>query len=80
MLLKTKKNTPFILYKKIFSPDGGMLQFFYKQTTPVCVFYPSCSEYCEEVVQKYGLIIGLYKSFLRIVRCHPWQKNHIDLP
>lgn len=43
-----------------------------------CVFYPSCSEYAKEAVNKYGVIKGSYLGFLRILRCHPWQKNHID--
>ena len=46
---------------------------------PSCVFYPSCSEYTKQAVEKYGLFKGSYLGFLRILRCHPWQKNHIDL-
>lgn len=45
---------------------------------PSCVFYPSCSEYAKEAVQKYGVLKGSRLSLLRILRCHPWQKNHID--
>ncbi|MSU44750.1 membrane protein insertion efficiency factor YidD [Candidatus Nomurabacteria bacterium] len=45
---------------------------------PSCVFYPTCSEYAKQAVEKYGTIKGSYLAFLRILRCHPWQKNHID--
>lgn len=45
---------------------------------PSCVFYPSCSEYSKQAIEKYGVFKGFYLSFLRIIRCHPWQKNHID--
>ena len=45
---------------------------------PSCVFYPTCSEYSKQAIEKYGSIKGLYLSFRRILRCHPWQKNHID--
>jgi putative membrane protein insertion efficiency factor len=45
---------------------------------PSCVFYPTCSEYSIGVFQKYGLFKGFYLSFRRILRCHPFQKNHID--
>ena len=45
---------------------------------PNCMFYPSCSEYTKQAVQKYGAVKGFYFGFLRILRCHPWQKNHID--
>lgn len=43
-----------------------------------CVFYPSCSEYTKQVILKHGSIKGIYLGFFRILRCHPWQKNHID--
>ena len=43
-----------------------------------CVFYPSCSEYTKEAIEKYGTLHGIYLGFFRILRCHPWQKNHID--
>ena len=43
-----------------------------------CVFLPTCSEYTKEAVLKYGVFIGLYKGFRRILRCHPWQKKHYD--
>ncbi len=43
-----------------------------------CVFYPSCSEYTKQAILKYGSIKGSYLGFLRILRCHPWQKKHID--
>ncbi|MDP2788709.1 MAG: membrane protein insertion efficiency factor YidD [bacterium] len=43
-----------------------------------CVFYPTCSEYTKEAINKYGILKGIYLGGLRILRCHPWQKNHID--
>jgi len=46
--------------------------------TPSCVFYPTCSEYTKEAIEKYGALKGIYLGFLRILRCHPWQKNHLD--
>jgi putative membrane protein insertion efficiency factor len=45
---------------------------------PSCVFYPTCSEYTKEAIQKYGALKGTRLGALRILRCHPWQKNHID--
>lgn len=45
---------------------------------PSCVFYPTCSEYAKEAILKYGVLKGCYLSFRRILRCHPWQKNHFD--
>lgn len=46
----------------------------------VCRFYPSCSDYAIESLEKYGLIKGLLKSIWRIIRCNPFSKGGIDLP
>ncbi len=62
-------------YQKYVSLDTGVLSFK-KGTT--CVFYPTCSEYTKEAVLRYGAAKGVYLGFLRILRCHPWQKNHLD--
>jgi putative membrane protein insertion efficiency factor len=53
------------------------------QKTPLkshnsCVFIPTCSEYTKEAIMKYGAIKGIYLGVLRILRCHPWQKNRYD--
>lgn len=45
---------------------------------PSCVFYPSCSSYTKEAIEKYGFLKGFFLGSRRILRCHPWQKNHID--
>jgi len=43
-----------------------------------CVFLPTCSEYTKQAVLKYGVFGGLGRGFIRICRCHPWQKNRYD--
>lgn len=43
-----------------------------------CVFIPTCSEYTKESIIKHGSLKGIFYGFLRICRCHPWQKNHYD--
>ena len=59
-----------------------LINFYQRQISPfikpVCVFYPSCSEYTKQAIEKYGTLHGIYFGFRRILRCHPWQKNHID--
>ena len=45
-----------------------------------CRFYPSCSEYCHQAIEKYGYKKGLYKSVKRICSCHPASKGGIDFP
>lgn len=66
------------LYQKKISPAKKYLEHFGLLRNNSCVFYPSCSEYAKEAVRKYGILKGSILAFLRILRCHPWQKNHID--
>ncbi|MEK9181674.1 MAG: membrane protein insertion efficiency factor YidD [Patescibacteria group bacterium] len=63
---------------KIFSIK--LISFYQKFLSPrnKCVFFPSCSEYMKEAIERYGIPRGIYLGFFRILRCHPWQKNHID--
>ena len=57
-----------------------LIDFYQKFLSPrnKCVFFPSCSEYSKEAMNRYGIIRGLWLTLFRILRCHPWQKNHID--
>lgn len=43
-----------------------------------CVFIPTCSQYTKEAILKYGSIKGIFLGIKRILKCHPWQKNHYD--
>lgn len=45
---------------------------------PSCRYYPTCSQYTREAVIKYGLLKGLIKGALRILRCHPFSKGGHD--
>ena len=45
-----------------------------------CRFYPSCSEYANLSIEKYGSLKGGIKAIIRILRCHPFNKGGIDLP
>jgi len=69
MKLKTFSQKLIDFYQKYIS--------VFKKTS--CVFYPTCSEYTKQAIEKYGFLKGTYLGFLRILQCHPWQKNHIDL-
>lgn len=60
----------------------GLINFYQKKISvfkkPSCVFYPTCSEYTKQAIGKYGGLRGIFLGFRRILRCHPWQKNHLD--
>ncbi|MBV5268253.1 MAG: membrane protein insertion efficiency factor YidD [Burkholderiaceae bacterium] len=43
-----------------------------------CRFFPSCSEYTAEAVQKYGALQGTRLGLKRISRCHPWNPGGFD--
>ena len=40
-----------------------------------CRFYPTCSEYTKQAIDKYGIIIGSFKGIKRILRCNPLHKR-----
>jgi uncharacterized protein len=46
---------------------------------PRCRFYPSCSQYAMEAIQKHGSIRGIALALARIARCHPWHPGGVDL-
>lgn len=53
-------------------------QFFSKYTPRTCRFYPTCSEYTRQAIEKYGFIKGVWLGLKRICRCHPFNKGGYD--
>jgi uncharacterized protein len=45
---------------------------------PTCRFYPTCSQYSKEAIEKYGVFKGLYMSVRRILKCHPFHPGGYD--
>lgn len=43
-----------------------------------CRFYPSCSTYAKEALQKQGVFWGLYFTLRRLLRCHPFHSGGFD--
>jgi len=43
-----------------------------------CRFYPTCSDYTLQALQKKGLTKGLWLGLLRILRCHPFHSGGFD--
>jgi len=45
-----------------------------------CRFYPSCSHYALEALDRYGFLQGSWLTLKRLGRCHPWHPGGLDLP
>ncbi|TBR07812.1 MAG: membrane protein insertion efficiency factor YidD [Rugosibacter sp.] len=43
-----------------------------------CRFEPSCSDYAILALRKHGLIVGVWLTIRRVIRCHPWQPGGYD--
>jgi len=57
-----------LLYKIAFSP----------LLPAACRFYPSCSDYMREAVERYGAIRGVWMGLRRLARCHPFHAGGFD--
>jgi uncharacterized protein len=43
-----------------------------------CRFYPTCSEYMSQAVERYGAARGVWMGLCRLVRCHPFHEGGFD--
>ncbi|MBI1742272.1 membrane protein insertion efficiency factor YidD [Candidatus Acetothermia bacterium] len=59
-----------------------LIESYQKLISPMlpssCRFYPSCSEYAKQAIQKYGFFKGMWLAIKRIARCHPLNPGGID--
>jgi hypothetical protein len=59
-----------------------MIRFYKYVLSPLlpnaCRYNPTCSQYAEEAIKKYGIFKGIFIGAKRIARCHPWGGHGYD--
>ena len=56
------------IYRKFISPIKP----------PSCRFYPTCSIYAIQAIEKYGALKGTFMAIKRILKCHPLHPGGYD--
>lgn len=56
---------------------------FYKRTiSPLlpgaCRFYPTCSEYASQSIERHGILKGTLLALIRLAKCHPFHPGGFD--
>ncbi|MDQ0881853.1 putative membrane protein insertion efficiency factor [Peribacillus sp. V2I11] len=61
----------------------GIIRFYQVALSPLkpptCRFYPTCSHYGLEAINRFGPIKGSWLAIIRILKCHPFHPGGIDL-
>ncbi|MBQ7999601.1 MAG: membrane protein insertion efficiency factor YidD [Ruminococcus sp.] len=47
-------------------------------TPPACKYYPTCSQYGYESIERFGVLKGSALAIWRILRCNPFSKGGYD--
>lgn len=68
MMLRRIAVLPIRAYQLLLSPMVGQR----------CKYYPSCSEYAAQAIQRYGILRGLVLAGWRLLRCNPWSRGGFD--
>lgn len=67
------------MFKKILI---SVIRFYQVVISPIkppsCRFYPTCSHYGLEAVQRFGALKGGWLTLRRILKCHPFHPGGID--
>lgn len=47
-------------------------------TKPSCKYYPTCSNYAIQAIERFGAAKGLCLAVYRILRCNPFSRGGYD--
>ena len=67
-IIRKAASMPIIIYRKFISP----------LKPPCCRYYPSCSSYALQAVEKHGVIKGALLGGWRLLRCNPFARGGVD--
>jgi putative membrane protein insertion efficiency factor len=60
----------------------GLLRIYKLVVSPLlpsaCRFYPTCSDYMKEAIEKHGVVKGVGRGLRRLARCHPFHQGGFD--
>jgi uncharacterized protein len=45
---------------------------------PRCRHLPTCSDYADQAIARFGLWAGMWMALARVLRCHPWGTHGLD--
>lgn len=69
----------FFMLKKVFLTIIRFYQLIISPLKPpTCRFYPTCSHYGMEAVQRFGALKGGWLTIKRILKCHPFHPGGLD--
>jgi uncharacterized protein len=63
-------------YQRNLSPDHSPRKVNYP--AGYCRYYPSCSEYSHQAIDRHGVIRGGVLAMWRVLRCNPFSKGGVD--
>lgn len=48
------------------------------KAAPTCKYYPTCSAYALEAVERFGAFKGSLLAIWRVLRCNPFSRGGVD--